>query len=895
MAGPIEVFEGGEVLNQRVSRSSALLVASMLVATAIFAVAGPAYTPKEKPRSWITDPALRDLMVQLYQNVSTEFLKSKIENLTNFTTRYVHADNHPLVIDWVMDQFKQMGYEPQRWNFDHQGNDRMANVIATINGTGSDQYFIICAHLDSYNRDASWSFPNSPAPGADDDASGLAAILAVAKAFAGYKFYYGIKFIAFDAEELTKGVGSTKYVQNLTAQNDLNLRGVLNVDMIGYNPNYLKLDIDYILPSYWMYTDYIEPVNNEFYFIEHLYGWLDPQNPNYWGDVTAFWNAGYNGVAFEENLDPGNNWTYYTANTYFHTSNDTIEKINWELVTRATRLIMCSLLWMAQPTLPDLSPTKVLAPKGPYFEGDNLGINVTINNTGTVNVSKLRVDMLIDGNLSSSTNVSVDALSFTNYTFHWNAIRGDHRINFTVDPKGSIGEWRENNNNASKDLIILGRPDIDLIKFDVFEDIINSGDLAHLSVEVLNHGPNYIECTLMVTDSLDPENTMFSEFVGLDTGAQWDKVFDWGSNVNGTHVLLGQLTKCKPSDKNLSNDQRSDNVTVNGPPRASLKAEPKDGAFTYQDIMFSGTGSFDDMSLQSYLFDFGDGNETGWTAQSVAKHNYTKDGTYTASLTVKDVQGSESPTVKVQVTVNNRPPVAVAKADRYSAPTGAPISFSSKESYDLDGKILLYNWSFLPEGQTSNKADPVMSFAKMGNFTARLLIVDDDGASITASFTFQILDRPPKADVTGPRTILVGKLAKFSASGSSDPDGTIRQYYWDFGDTFKASGMEPVHAYKSPGNYTVTLTVMDNNGNTDIATWKITVQKEPIINKKTLMDPAIWVLGTCTAVLVVVCVYTTAPGPTRPVKHTKPVKKMRPIKKPLKKKQGPKKKAHRTR
>ena len=850
-----------------------MLVASILVATALFAAASPANTPKAAPRSWISDPALRDLMVQLYQNISTDFLKSKIENLTNFTTRYAHAANHPLVINWIMDQFKELGYEPQRWAFDHQGDDKLANVVVTINGTGSDQYFIICAHLDTINRNSSWSFPNAPAPGADDDGSGLAALLAIAKVFAGYRFYYGIKFIAFDAEELIKGVGSTKYVQNLTDQNDHNLKGVLNVDMVGYNPNYLRLDVDYILSSFWMFTDYIEPVNNEFYFIEHLFGWLDPNNPNYWGDVTSFWNAGYNGVAFEESLDPGANGTFYSANNYFHTANDTMDKINWELETRTARLVMCSLLWMAQPTLPELAPTKVSLPKGPFFDGDNLDIDVTINNTGSVNEPKVQVDMYVDGNLSDSTNVSVGAISVTNLTFHWIATVGNHKINFTVDPRDLLGEWREDNNNASKDLTVLGRPDIDMIKFDIFEDTINSGELAHLSVEVLNHGPNYIECSFVVTDNHAPGDTVFSEFVGLDSGAQWDKVFEWGSTVNGTHVLLGQLTKCSPADRNLTNDQRSDNVTVNGPPVAYLKAEPKEGVLTYQDLQFSGTGSYDDMGMLSYRFDFGDGNETGWANVSVAKHNYTKDGTYTVSLTVKDLQGSESKTVKIQVTIDNRPPVAVAKADRYSAETGTPITFSSKDSYDLDGKIVLYNWSVLPEGLTSSKADPVVSFNKAGNFIARLVVVDDDGSLNTASFSIQITDRPPKAVLTGPRSVIAGTLAQFSAAGSSDPDGTVRSYYWDFGDTNKASDMEPVHTYKNPGNYTVTLTVVDNNGNSDSATWKITVQKEPIISKKTLMDPAIWVLGTCTAVLVVVTIYTTAPGPSRPVKLTKPIKK----------------------
>ena len=878
--GHLDLSKGGEVLRHRGSRAGALFVASLLVATTLFAAASPTESPRAAPRLSISDPALHDLMVRLYQNVSTEYLKSKIENITKFTTRYAHAANHALVISWVMDQFKELGYAPQNLSFFWQG-DPMANVVATINGTGSDQYYIICAHLDTINRTSSWDHPNSPAPGADDDGSGIAAMLAIAKAFVGYKFYYGIKFIAFDGEELMKAVGATQYVQNMTQRNDHNLKGVLNVDMVAYNPQYIRLDVDYVLSSYWMYTDYIWPVNNEFYFIDHLFGELDPNNPDYWGDVTAFWNSGYDGVAFEESIDPGDNGTFYTANHNFHTANDTMDKINWVQETKVTQLILCSLLWMAQPTLPDLAPTKVVLPKGPFFDGDKLGINVTINNTGTLNASQVEVDMLTDGNLSGSTNVSVGARSSINLTFNWTATTGDHRINFTVDPKGLIGEWREDNNNASKNLTVLGRPDIDLIKFDLQQAIINSGDLADLTVEVLNHGPNYIECSLLVTDNRSPGDILFSEFLGLDSGGQWDKIFKWGSTVNGTHVLTGQLTKCTPADRDLRNDQRSGNITVNGPPVAVLKAEPKDGALTYQDIQFSGTGSFDDMGLAAYRFDFGDGNETGWTDLSVAQHNYTKDGSYIVSLTVKDLQGSESATVKIQETIGNRPPVSIPKADRYSAPTDAPISFSSKESYDLDGKIVMYNWSFLPEGQTSSKVNPVMSFTKAGNFTARLVVVDDEGAIGTASFTFLITDRPPVALINGTRSVMVGALAKFSAAGSSDPDGTVKSFYWDFGDSAKASETETTHAYKNPGNYTVTLIVIDNNGNTDTATWRVTVQKEPILSKKTLTDPAVWVLGACMAVMIVVAIYTMAPGPSRPVKHVRPVKriKMRPLKK----------------
>ena len=52
----------------------------------------------------------------------------------------------------------------------------------------------------------------------------------------------------------------------------------------------------------------------------------------------------------------------------------------------------------------------------------------------------------------------------------------------------------------------------------------------------------------------------------------------------------------------------------------------------------------------------------------------------------------------------------------------------------------------------------------------------------------------------------------FDASGSSDPDGQIASYSWDFGDGNSASGISPSHTYAAPGSYAVTLTVTDNDG-----------------------------------------------------------------------------------
>jgi len=854
----------------------------MLLATTLAAATaqGPMTAARDTgPRGWITDPALRELLLRASQNISQDELEAKLTNLTTtFKTRYVHASNHVQVVNWVYNEFKAMGYEPQRWAFHNpQDDDRTANIIATINGTGSSEFYIMSAHMDTINFNLSWSFPEATAPGADDDGSGLIAMLAIAQVLHNYHFYYGIRFIAFDDEELDYAVGATRYAQNLTDSGEgKGLRGILDMDMIGYNPNYLRMDIIYYQTSVDMFNNYIQPANNEFYFIVHLDKHPDPNDPNSWGNVEPFWDHGYKGIAFAENIWPHGNASFYTANPFYHTENDTVAKINFELMNRTTRLAITTIMWMARPTVPELTIGNIALPKGPLYSGDLVAVNATVRNGGNLNASLVQVDMQVDGEWVASANVSVPAKSSANVTFPWPSNAGDHEINITADPADVIGEWDDGNNSAQVKVTVQVRPDIELMKFDILEDHINTGELAHLSIKALNHGPAYIECWLDVTDNQTPTVHPFTEFIALDPEAQWEHVFDWASNLNGTHVLEGRLTRCSPADRVESNDILSDSIVVNGRPVAVLTAVPNE-ALTFQDISFSATGSYDDIGMALYRFDFGDGNETGWTNLSVARHNFTRDGSYKATLQVKDTMGLEGNTVSTTVTIDDRPPVAVPKADRTTADTGDLITFTSAASYDIDGKVLHYNWSILPQGVSSNKASMTISFPRAGNYTARLVVTDDDGNLASAAIAVTINDRPPKAAISGPRTVQEGAVGHFSANGSSDPEGDALTYSWDFGDGTKSSEKDPAHVYTTPNNYTVTLTVMDKERKTGTTTFKVTVTKKPFIGKEALADAGVWALGVCAAIILVIMVYTTAPSrpPPRPMPRPK---KRRPVK-----------------
>jgi len=104
------------------------------------------------------------------------------------------------------------------------------------------------------------------------------------------------------------------------------------------------------------------------------------------------------------------------------------------------------------------------------------------------------------------------------------------------------------------------------------------------------------------------------------------------------------------------------------------------------------------------------------------------------------------------------------------------------------------------------------------------------GAGGTFTDTFSIArnttpNTPPIASFTSSCTNL---SCTFNGSGSSDPDGTITNYAWDFDDgTPAGTGATPSHTYAAPGTYTVRLTVTDNGGATGTTTRTVTVTAPP--------------------------------------------------------------------
>jgi len=74
---------------------------------------------------------------------------------------------------------------------------------------------------------------------------------------------------------------------------------------------------------------------------------------------------------------------------------------------------------------------------------------------------------------------------------------------------------------------------------------------------------------------------------------------------------------------------------------------------------------------------------------------------------------------------------------------------------------------------------------------------------------------PPVAVINFPQSqdeFVIDEIVPFSSTGSNDPDGTIAEYEWTFGDTDQSSEQYPTHSYISPNDYVVQLRVKDNQG-----------------------------------------------------------------------------------
>ena len=280
---------------------------------------------------------------QMVSQVSAQAMADTIRTLEGFQTRYASMPSCAAAGSWLLDSFSALGLQVRRDDFTFGAyNYSASNIVATLPGrTAPEQVVIVGAHYDSYSND-----PTRLAPGADDNASGTAAVLELARVFSRYWFDFTIKFIAFSAEEWGL-YGSKHYAQAAHAAGQ-NILAVVNLDMIGY-PDRLPEDLDLIVnaKSEWL--------GNAFVAATTTYApmpTLKIVNPSLtYSDHAPFWDQGYSALCGIEDASP--------TNPNYHKTYDTFATIDMDFETAAARASLATVATLAQPFLSPAPPVNV--------------------------------------------------------------------------------------------------------------------------------------------------------------------------------------------------------------------------------------------------------------------------------------------------------------------------------------------------------------------------------------------------------------------------------------------------------------------------------------------------------------------------------------------------------
>ncbi|MEU4197352.1 M20/M25/M40 family metallo-hydrolase [Kribbella sp. NPDC026611] len=277
-----------------------------------------------------TDATVADLVSQ----VDLPSYQTDLTWLAGLPTRHSLSATFTQAMDYADHKLVALGYQTARTQIT-VGAGHSANLIADRAGTGTNrELVIITAHLDSINLAGG---PAANAPGADDNGSGSAGVLELARLLATRSWQHDTRLILFGGEE--EGLfGSKQYVAALPPADRARVRAVLNMDMIGTKntatPTVLlegapvsQAQLTTLATAAATYTGLTVETS------------LNP----FASDHVPFIDAGIPAVLTIEGGD--------SANHHIHSANDTLNFIDWSLTADILRMNTAALAGWLEPVV----------------------------------------------------------------------------------------------------------------------------------------------------------------------------------------------------------------------------------------------------------------------------------------------------------------------------------------------------------------------------------------------------------------------------------------------------------------------------------------------------------------------------------------------------------------
>ena len=283
-------------------------------------------------------------MQSMLDRVSTDRLKQYLSSLSDFHTRHSKSPLLNDAGDWIMNELRSFGYKDTFYHSFKSTIDNeefeLRNIVCKKKGI-DEKLIMVCAHYDCIMDRKEDSV--SRAPGANDNGSGVSAIIEIARVLANENLKHSFQFVLFSGEE--QGLlGSRNYAKYIKGHN-IDLYRLINLDMIGYPffaPNTVIIERDSntdvkhnqvrendteSIEFGEMMKDMTSAVGLQFH-LDSIYD----------SDYEPFEAKGYVVIgAYDGAADS-------IKNPHYHSSSDLPENINWDYLTSVTKLVLTAVL-----------------------------------------------------------------------------------------------------------------------------------------------------------------------------------------------------------------------------------------------------------------------------------------------------------------------------------------------------------------------------------------------------------------------------------------------------------------------------------------------------------------------------------------------------------------------
>ena len=186
------------------------------------------------------------------------------------------------------------------------------------------------------------------------------------------------------------------------------------------------------------------------------------------------------------------------------------------------------------------------------------------------------------------------------------------------------------------------------------------------------------------------------------------------------------------------------------------------------------------------------------------------------ALTGYDLLSALPDRVEKAVESNTQPPIGVVNGP-FTSTEGASVSMSAAGSVDPNGSIVSYTWSFGGGGAPVTGVSTTHTFAQDGDYSIRLITVDNDGLADTVFTTAHVTNVAPIIEPFAGDTLLVGETYATSST-FTDPGADAWTATVNYGDgtgttslALNAKTFSLTHTYAAPGTFTVTVRVSDDD------------------------------------------------------------------------------------